>query len=379
MTKDAKKLYIVCAIIIVALLSAIALDKWGGKIAIALVFIALATLALFGIKKRISYASQKREVLLISILTAVIFVIAIQGTGFFFSFYENPYFINKRLLFSRIIPSIIIIICGELIRKVLLAQKGHFSSITSFFVGLMSELLLFYQITQFSSFNRVMDFVGLTLFPAITTGLYCHHVSKRYGAIPNIAFRLITTVYIYFVPILPSMSDALMACIKIVFPIIMLAFISKLYSKNKKKAVKKKNPLGIIATILTIAIIASVTALISCQFRFGALVIATESMTGEINKGDIIIYERYEDQSIKEGQVIIFLDNTTRIVHRVVKIENVGGELRYYTKGDANEEIDIGYRVDKDIVGLTDLKLSYLGYPTLWLREIIKNTGKEDT
>ena len=90
-------------------------------------------------------------------------------------------------------------------------------------------------------------------------------------------------------------------------------------------------------------------------------------------KLDMILYERYEDQVIKEGQVIIFLEQESKIVHRVVKIERIGNETRYYTKGDANEDLDYGYRVDSDIFGLTDIKIAYIGYPTLWLRELINN------
>ena len=96
-------------------------------------------------------------------------------------------------------------------------------------------------------------------------------------------------------------------------------------------------------------------------------------MTGEINKGDIIIYDRYESQSIKEGQVIVFLDHSSKIVHRVVEIQTIGEEVRYYTQGDANEDRDSGYRTDEDIIGLTDVKIAYAGYPTLWLRELLKS------
>ena len=113
---------------------------------------------------------------------------------------------------------------------------------------------------------------------------------------------------------------------------------------------------------------ASIAMLISCQFRFGALVIATESMTGEINKGDMIIYERYEGQTIEEGQVIVFLQEESKIVHRVVRIEHIDGETRYFTMGDANEVLDAGSRRASDIVGLTDVKVALIGYPTLWLR-----------
>ena len=94
-------------------------------------------------------------------------------------------------------------------------------------------------------------------------------------------------------------------------------------------------------------------------------------MTGEINKGDMVIYERYDDQTIKEGQVIVFLQHESKIVHRVVRIERVNGETRYFTKGDFNQDEDNGFRTDADIVGLTDLKIAYIGYPTLWLREML--------
>ena len=112
--------------------------------------------------------------------------------------------------------------------------------------------------------------------------------------------------------------------------------------------------------------------LVSNQFKYGALVIATESMTGEINKGDVVIFESYEDQTIQEGQVIVFEKNRSMIVHRVVDIKIINGSARYYTKGDVNEDMDMGYIVDADIVGLANYKLPFLGYPSLWLRSLFK-------
>ena len=155
----------------------------------------------------------------------------------------------------------------------------------------------------------------------------------------------------------------------------MLALISSLFEKKKKNAVQKGKKLSVIGTVIVIILIISGIMLISCQFRFGAIVIATESMTGEINKGDMIIYERYDGQTIKEGQVIVFQKNQNNIVHRVVEIEHIGGEVRYITKGDANDGVDLGYITDKDIVGLTDMKVAYIGFPTLWLRELLPSSN----
>ena len=239
------------------------------------------------------------------------------------------------------------------------------------------EMLMYSNLQGLTSFNRFMDMVGLYLFPAITSNLLYHYLSRKFGLLPSLFYRLITTLYVYFVPTVSAMTDALSAGIKITLPILLWIFVAALYEEGRQKKAKKGKGsifayIGISATVV---VMISIVMLISCQFRFGALVIATESMTGEINKGDMIIYERYEDQPIQEGQIVVFLQNESRIVHRVVKIETVKGETRYYTKGDANETPDSGYRTRADIFGLTDVKLAYIGYPTLWLREIISNTN----
>ena len=116
----------------------------------------------------------------------------------------------------------------------------------------------------------------------------------------------------------------------------------------------------------------SVVMLISCKFRFGALVIGSESMTGELNVGDTVIYERYDGEIIEEGQVIVFEKDKVAVIHRVVGIERINGVTRYYTKGDANDGLDTGYRTSSDIIGITKFKVSYIGYPTLWLRSLFE-------
>jgi signal peptidase len=116
-----------------------------------------------------------------------------------------------------------------------------------------------------------------------------------------------------------------------------------------------------------------VLMLISNQFQYGMYVIATDSMTGEINKGDAAIYERYDDQTIIEGQVIAYREGKSVIIHRVDDIQIINGTTRYYTKGDANGDRDTGYRTDGDIVGLVNFKIPYIGYPTIWLRSLFSH------
>ena len=372
MTKDKKVLYVTSVVILAVFLLLMFVDVGSSKIAAAILLLPATFAVCVLIRKRTSVSINKKEVLLLVTIMAAVLAILLHMSGLFFGYYKNPYFVTPRLLIKTILPMAVIIIASEIIRFVFLSQKNAFVGVISFLLCLILEILMFASIPEIRTFNKFMDLVGLTLFPAIGANAYYHYISKHYGAIPNIMFRLITTLYSYFIPTAVAMPDALLSCVKIIFPIFMLLFVSAMFAKKKKYAMQKGKKVEAVVAVFTVAILISSAMLISCQFRFGALVIATESMTGEINKGDVIIYERYDSQSIKEGQVIVFLDNQNKIVHRVVEIQSLGGEIRYYTQGDANEDRDGGYRTDADIVGLTDFKIASAGYPTLWLRELLK-------
>lgn len=357
-----------------ALLFLLFADINNSKIVTAILLIPFAVFTRILIPKKSPPLISWREVLVLVAVIGAIVVILLHMSGIYFGYYKNPYFVDRiEVILNYVLPLTVMIVASELIRSAILAQKNKITDIICFLSCIMVEMLTVSNLAGIASMNRFMDVVGLALLPAVSANIYYHYVSRRYGMIPNVVFRIITTLYVYFLTTLSSMPDALMSCIKILLPILMLAIISSLYEKKKRNAVQKGRKLSAIFAVLTAVIVIAVSMLISCQFRYGALVIATESMTGEINKGDMIIYEAYDDQTIKEGQVIVFLEHNSRVVHRVVKIDRSSGETHYYTKGDANEDWDVGYRTAEEIVGLTDFKLAYVGYPTLWLRDFIKN------
>ena len=217
-----------------------------------------------------------------------------------------------------------------------------------------------------------MDAVGIYLLPAVTANLLYNHLSKNYGYLPNIVYRLIMTLYTYVLPIYPKTPDSLFAFAKLIVPLFIYLFISMLYAKGKKYEKPQSKAKNLAFMGISAAIMISIVMLISCEFHYRALIIATESMTGEINKGDAVVYEEYTDQYIKEQDVVVFLRRESRIVHRVVYMERIDGENRYYTKGDANDDMDSGYITDSDIEGVVLFKVPYVGYPSIWLRDVFK-------
>lgn len=363
---DKKRIYIACFILLCCL--PIALFIRHGLIisAIFLGLYALAVSVLF--KKRNILSLNKRQVILLVAVLGVLFLICFYLLGLSFGYYSTAK-LNKQFIFIGIIPIIAIIIFTEIIRKVFLATNSKIVYLTMLAVGIITDLII-KTVFNFSSFDGTMYIVGLVIIPSITLNVFLNYLSKRYGILPGMIFRLIMTLYTYIIPVVPHVQDALLAFLKVMPPLIAMGFINLLFDTKRRFQKHKKRTWISVSTALLVVIMTAVVMLISCQFRFGAIVIATESMTGEINKGDVVIFEQYDGQQISEGQVIIFNSNGGKVVHRVVEIKNENGIVMYFTKGDANEDVDDGYVTASQIVGITHFKIAYIGYPTVWFRSI---------
>lgn len=371
MYTDRKVLYTISGITLAVLLLALFLPgEHSGRFVSAFLLLPLAVITAFFVKKRSILSINKNEILIITSVIGVVYLAVYYLTGLGFGFYKNIYILSVGNFFSFILPITVIIISSEVIRYVIRAQGNKIADAISYVSMVIAEALIYGNIPYVNSFNRFMDFIGLTLFPAVIANLFYHYISKRYGMYPNIAYRLLTTLYLYLIPYVPAMSDSLYSMYKLAIPIAAYVFIDALYERKVRRALEKKSPLDTPITIVAASLIIAFVMLISNQFRFGALVIATPSMTGELNVGDAAIFERYDEQLIVEGQVIVFDKDDSKIVHRVVDIEKINGVTRYYTKGDANEEVDPWVVHDADIVGLVHMKVPFVGYPTIWMRSL---------
>jgi signal peptidase len=295
-------------------------------------------------------------------------------TGVHFGFYKSSTPLSIGSFFKNILPITTIIVAIEVIRYVLLAQKAKFMGLLAYTAGVLTEILVFSTLDYITTFNRFMDAVAIYTLPAITANILYNFLSKNYGFMPNIVYRLIMTLYLYVLPVYPQTPDSLYSFAKLIVPIFIYLFIRALYSKRKNYESHRSKAWARVTVGVSAAIMISIVMLISCEFHYRAIIIATESMTGEINKGDMIVYEEYTagKQFVEEQDVVVYIKNGNRIVHRVVDIERVEGRNRYYTKGDVNDAVDAGYISDSDIEGVVLFKLPFVGYPSLWLRDAFK-------
>ncbi len=371
MTIDKRKLYILSSALVPAFLLVCFIGNPAARRFTLTAVVAAAVAAVFLlIQKRSALSIHKKQLLWVLPTFAALGVMLLYLLGLRFGYYRVT--VNGETLLYKVLPFGLTIVGSELIRERLLMQKNRTVNILSFCAFILCEIAMLYEWFSVETFSVFRNFFASTVFPCIASGVLYHFISKRYGALPVIAYRLIITLYSILIPIYPSVPVSLLCFLKILFPILAVFFIGTLYERKKKSFSRKKSRVQVVLTAIIILLMTGVMMLISCRFRFGLLVVGSESMTGAIDKGDAIIYEEYNGQIIEDGQILVFEKNKSVYIHRVEKIENIDGQIRYTTKGDRNDSSDTGYITRDNIIGITDLKIKYIGYPTLWVRDLFR-------
>ena len=128
----------------------------------------------------------------------------------------------------------------------------------------------------------------------------------------------------------------------------------------------------LIGTIIAIAAIVTIVTLstkekgVADVNGYIPFSIQSESMTGTIDEGDLIITKRYEHQVLKKGDIISFFsaeqDTTIIKTHRIIEVNKEGDLTSYTTKGDYNSVADDVKVAPGDIVSVyTGTRLEHVG------------------
>jgi signal peptidase len=336
----------------------------------------------FLIKKRGIKSIYDKQVMLLMLMFALIYLGVFYGFGLYYGFVKSKYLFSIGNIVNIIIPTTIVIITSEITRCILINQDGIIKWKThkiNFSIALiyLATVLIDYNVYAGAyNLNKLDDFltaIGFILFASMSSNLLFNYLSKRFGYKPIILFRLITVLYMYLIPYQPDVYLFLRSFLRMLYPFIIYIVMERTYAKSNLAIAYKDKKKNIFWTTILFILVSLMIMLISCQFKYGIIVVGSKSMHDTINVGDAVIYKQYKDgNKIKKGQVVVFNYNNIRTIHRIVEIKNINGEIRYYTKGDANRDYDDSYRTRSDISGLVKIRIKYIGWPTLWLRKLFE-------
>ncbi|MDD6879318.1 MAG: signal peptidase I [bacterium] len=311
---------------------------------------------------------------------SMMFLILYYLFGIIIGYAESNNYLTLYGLTIFIIPTILKIVFKEHLRNSLLTKSGNnnFLIIYTVILFIMIDILPSLSILKMSNIHDVFLFIALVLLPSITVNIFATYINIKVGYLPAIIYLLIFSLYQYIIPIVPDPTEYLKAIIDFILPILILLKVRKNVNKyfNEYKEIDRNyNKSAIILLVIPIILTIIIIYFVSGYFMYYALAIASGSMHPVFDRGSVVITEQLNDKydnynKLKEGEIIAFKAEKNIVVHRLIRIVNVGNEVYYYTKGDANNEED-NYLIKKEnIIGIVRFKIPYIGYPTVWFSEI---------
>ena len=102
------------------------------------------------------------------------------------------------------------------------------------------------------------------------------------------------------------------------------------------------------------------------------IAIASNSMVPIYERGDAIIFEKIDKHYLENDDIIVFKKNDILVAHRIVKTKEVSSKLYFYTKGDANNSVDVEMVSEDEVLGIVRRVVKYIGYPTVWINELFR-------
>lgn len=347
---------------------------------IIMVMFLVVCLILFGIKK-INRRDYKYKFILVAglpfLLQSILYLIASRtGHVVNYSFiFEN--YIKKSTIFIIFLT----VIVKEIIRFIIVSDHDK-NKLRSILKNILLVILcVFVDLSvstkgyNFKSFMSIYEFLALFLLPSISKNLLLNYISSIGGYPLTLSYVLIMDLYIFLLPVRPRLNMLIEAVMLLVFPYIVYVSVKSFFDKKsnkekkkeKEKKVKKPNKIvNVITTILFLALV----CLVSREFKYSMIGIGSGSMTGTIDKGDAIIYKKYNGEDNLKEKIIVFTRNDIMIVHRVVGVKIIEGKYVYQTKGDANESIDNWLVKESDIIGVVEAKIPLIAWPSVLLGEI---------
>ena len=371
MKKDKISLYALEILLIFVLLALFVLDTLS-KSFLAFVLAIFSVLVVLLIKNKKNPSYFGKQIVGLMCAFGFIYLIVFYLLGLYFGYYKSPTVFGLFTIYKFIVPFTVIIISSEIIRYRFIQDKSKISKTLTFISMVSIDLIIYTGVYNLNNLEDFLAVVGFILFASIACNLLYNYISVRFGIWGIVVYRLLIVLYCYFIPYIPNVYIFLRSFLRMIYPFIIYLVLEYTFSRSTFSVSYKDKNKNIIGTCLVLVFMALLIGLISCQFRFGIIVIGSGSMTGSINKGDAVVFEQFKGNEIEEEMVIIFNKNEVKTVHRVAKIEKVNGFYQYYTKGDANATLDDGYVTNNDILGIVKFRVAYIGWPSIWIRNIFE-------
>jgi len=321
---------------------------------------------------------QSRQAPLIMGMVALIYFSFLFIAGLLFGFGKNPMFTNTLGFLENLWTYVSFVILTEIIRIMLIKntpeQRKVFTSIAVILVFTFVQIENLQSVIRFDLASQI-DYEIVTILPLLVVNGMLTYVAFSSSFSACLILRATYALAPILLPVLPNISKILWSIV--VYVVIFIGFVIYDHLNFLETRHPKWQKYSWKAFIIPGVLVALCISFGSGLMPWQPLAVASSSMKGAINKGSIALVKKIPQDrvvtDIQIGDIIQYRASNTMIIHRVIDIKNdYLGEIVFVTKGDTNPAMDVMPVKVSQVVGVTKAYIPLIGWPAVWMSEIVK-------
>ena len=214
------------------------------------------------------------------------------------------------------------------------------------------------------------SYISKNILPVVFFHVFMTVASYILGFYGTLIYATLTKFPIWVVKILPNFRWITLllvgALLPLLFTIVLRSISRRKAIRGKRQEMKQASPYSWIAT--------AVVAVLTVWFALGIFpifptAIVSNSMKPQISRGDIVLIQKVDPNTLKEKDVILYALDEIQVFHRIIHVEYKQGVKQFIVKGDNNQFEDPKAVLAEQIIGKHIATIPYLGWPGVFLNQ----------
>ncbi|MGB3023216.1 MAG: signal peptidase I [Candidatus Saccharimonadales bacterium] len=339
--------------------------------------LAVAARLVLGLRRdRVRHATDKQ--LAIGSVLAIWFVVYFLS-GLILTYVHNAISASWLTIITNIVSFGATAIAVEYARHSVMLAGGRrnvmwFGLIVSVILAIQQMGLA--QLVKVDDGGELVKFVVASGMPAIIASLLLTYISFTAGLGAQLVYRLVVLAIVIIPPIIPKYDWYLNGVTSMLVAIAVYITVDRMRQDADDSPRRHRHPRRAYDVMLVI-VMTVLVMFMTGFFTYRPLAIVSNSMVPVFSRGSVVITQKISNpMDVGVGDILQYESDGRTITHRVIGIDTTtdgSGERVFTTKGDNSPSPDRPV-TPKQVVGIVRAQVPYLGYPSVWLSEILKAT-----
>lgn len=224
----------------------------------------------------------------------------------------------------------------------------------------------------------LVKFVVANAMPAVVSSLLLTYLSFTAGLGAQLVYRLGILAIVIVPPIIPKYDWYLNGVTAILVAIAVFITVDRMrQDKTDDQPKRRRGHPRRAYDVMLVTVMVGLVMFMTGFFTYRPLAVVSNSMVPVFSRGSMVVTEKIGNpMDVRVGDILQYEGEGRIITHRVVGIDTTtdgSGERIFTTKGDNSPSPDKPVS-PQQVVGIVRAQVPYIGYPSVWLSEIVKAT-----